>query len=877
MPWRPLTHQVSDFALPPWHRGTMLSKALDREMRVASTVKRRRTIGSIALEKSNHTLAPTAPLQETLPGTDLVRAIDERAPPPKRDLRGADDEGSSRKTALAVPHFNHPPLDLSAATETITLEKGPPHVSSDGAEERQPTPEVQPSTAPTARKRTNRISMLALARLLKGVFHRRARRSAAAVQPGSAVGEVVVLVRSIAAPLLQIIAGKIAAQPMSQEIAQSITESVTTILLRGDRFGALQVVAEKVTSSGLATPLGENHADTECADSTADVSTELDGLDGEPSTPAVGRAARPDFASERSFGDVSLGSGTPCRADARANFQVASPTTGDMRNAEDDHNVDDAICTTGAPKSGTAPSVDGAPLQAGKGFIFPPVFFAPLGPIAELPRVAICPPAHLPGNLSFRSVWTTKDVNGFLSSLGEKLEGIVGSSPLQRAPGGVTRPPTVPEMEMRLVVQHSDRLPLLPPAALPRKALPSVRVALGHLLLAGAIRPSSSTYSSPVVVNWDGSNDPLSLAFLAVDYSTLNSALRTETMHFCQSGMGWSPSQRFRLAGEMPVSPGYLSLSIREQDRHYTAFDTPFGKFEWNVAPLNLLGVNVAFCKFALRLFRKQLGNPVAIAAWGIAVLGANEAECERHAVDALHKLSSARFFSVLLSPLKGAPGLPSPAPLKKLLRIDSSDPRNAAILIVPRKTSFDISKAKLCTKVVPTLSMLLKDYAGGDEKMRNLGQILMANPTPQNINAAKVAVQRAAEDARPVTDVEWTIYCDASQTAIGGFLVADQHGQKRAIDFASRPLHAKEKSLKTEELETLAVLYALRCFKATTLGRPIRVYTDNMSTRNSFAQLSKSLIGRGHGAIDASCLDVTIFHVPGKQNVVADALSRCT
>ncbi|ROT77725.1 hypothetical protein C7M84_003587 [Penaeus vannamei] len=88
------------------------------------------------------------------------------------------------------------------------------------------------------------------------------------------------------------------------------------------------------------------------------------------------------------------------------------------------------------------------------------------------------------------------------------------------------------------------------------------------------------------------------------------------------------------------------------------------------------------------------------------------------------------------------------------------------------------------------------------------------------------------------------------------------------------RTLKPAERSYHTTDRELLAITYALRHFRELILGYKIEVHTDHSA-------LTTALHGRDpHGrrarAIEVLAeYDVTIVYLPGRQNVVADALSR--
>ena len=126
-------------------------------------------------------------------------------------------------------------------------------------------------------------------------------------------------------------------------------------------------------------------------------------------------------------------------------------------------------------------------------------------------------------------------------------------------------------------------------------------------------------------------------------------------------------------------------------------------------------------------------------------------------------------------------------------------------------------------------------------------------------------------DDSKP-----FLVKCDASDVALGAVLAqVDDQGRERALAFASRSLKAAEKNYMITEKECLAIVWALKRWRNTLLGRSFVVYTDHRPLRWLFTKsdLSPKLIRwalslaqYGHFAIE--------YH-PGNTNVEADCMSR--
>ncbi|ROT65764.1 Retrovirus-related Pol polyprotein from transposon 17.6 [Penaeus vannamei] len=171
-----------------------------------------------------------------------------------------------------------------------------------------------------------------------------------------------------------------------------------------------------------------------------------------------------------------------------------------------------------------------------------------------------------------------------------------------------------------------------------------------------------------------------------------------------------------------------------------------------------------------------------------------------------------------------------------------------------------------------------IKDYGSIAQPLTTLLKkdvpFVWAKETEDSFLQLKALLANAPVLAFPDFELPFVLTTDASSVGLGATLHQKVNGKLRPIAFASRTLKPAERSYHTTDRELLAITYALRHFRELILGYKIEVHTDHSA-------LTTALHGRDpHGrrarAIEVLAeYDVTIVYLPGRQNVVADALSR--
>ena len=146
-------------------------------------------------------------------------------------------------------------------------------------------------------------------------------------------------------------------------------------------------------------------------------------------------------------------------------------------------------------------------------------------------------------------------------------------------------------------------------------------------------------------------------------------------------------------------------------------------------------------------------------------------------------------------------------------------------------------------------------------EAFEKLKQVLMKEP-----------VLKAPDFSKP-----WYVLTDACEIGIGAWLGQRYENTLHPCAYFSRQLRPNELGLKRTvmELECLAVLEALKKFRALIWGQRIVILTDNSALTWLFRNDKYSSPRLTRWALAIGAFNPSVLHYPGALNKVADALSR--
>ena len=146
-----------------------------------------------------------------------------------------------------------------------------------------------------------------------------------------------------------------------------------------------------------------------------------------------------------------------------------------------------------------------------------------------------------------------------------------------------------------------------------------------------------------------------------------------------------------------------------------------------------------------------------------------------------------------------------------------------------------------------------------------------------QPFDQVKILLSTAPVLAAPRLDQLFKLQADASQVGAGGVLMqTDSEGVDRPVSYFSRKFNRHQLNYSTIEKEALALVWALQHFDVYVGGgvHPVVVYSDHnpLTFLHSLQSPSQRLM---RWKLFLQPYNLSIWHIRGVDNVIADALSR--
>uniref|UniRef100_A0AAG5DPC1 RNA-directed DNA polymerase n=1 Tax=Anopheles atroparvus TaxID=41427 RepID=A0AAG5DPC1_ANOAO len=402
-----------------------------------------------------------------------------------------------------------------------------------------------------------------------------------------------------------------------------------------------------------------------------------------------------------------------------------------------------------------------------------------------------------------------------------------------------------------------------------------VKQQVKKMLRDGIIKESISPYTSPVWVVPKKTDSSGKKKFrLVIDYRKLNEKTINDKYPIPDITDILDKLGRACYFSTVDLVSGFHQIQLANEDMEKTAFSVNSGKYEFTRMPFGLKNAPATFQRVMDCILREHLGKFCLVYMDDIIIFSPSFQEHKVHISKIFRKLKEANlkiqhekceFFRKEVQFLGHTVTEHGVKPNNDKIEVIRSWP-------IP-KTEKDIRQF---LGILGYYRRFIKDFAKLVKPLTNLlRKEIEIEMTPEIIKCFEKCKKILTLDPiliYPDFSKEFILTTDASDFAIGAVLSQGPIGQDRPVAYASRTLNKTEERYSTTEKELLAIIWAVKHFRPYLYGRKFKLYTDHQPLTFSLTNANNKII---RWRLMLEEFDYEIIYKPGKQNVIADALSQ--
>lgn len=395
---------------------------------------------------------------------------------------------------------------------------------------------------------------------------------------------------------------------------------------------------------------------------------------------------------------------------------------------------------------------------------------------------------------------------------------------------------------------------------------------INKLLDSDLIEPCSSNYNSPLILVPKKSTDGNPKWRMCVDYRAINKKLAADTYPLSRiddvlDGLG--KAQHFTV---LDLYNGFHQVPLTPESRDITAFSSDQGSFRWKVLPF---GLNISPNSFSRMMALAFSGLPpekLFIYMDDLIVIGRSE---KNHLNNLRDAFTVCRNKNLKINPEKCQFFRPEVLFLGHICSNQGIKPdptKFSCIKNYPVPHDADavrrfVALANFYRKFVPNFALLSIPL---NALTRKNTVFKWSTKCQDSFEKLKTALISPNILAYPDYSSQFVLTVDASKLGCGAVLSQGD----RPIAFASKAFSKAESNKATIEQELLAIHWSIKHFKHYLIGVEFQVQSDHKpliylyNLKDPTSKLTRL-------RLELAEFNFTINHIPGKDNVVADALSR--
>ena len=399
---------------------------------------------------------------------------------------------------------------------------------------------------------------------------------------------------------------------------------------------------------------------------------------------------------------------------------------------------------------------------------------------------------------------------------------------------------------------------------------------IDEMLRYNIIRPSSSPYSSPVVLIPKKTGEKR----LCIDYRLLNQSTVKDKYPLPRIDVVVDYLHGAKYFSTLDLCSGYWQIEIEEKDKIKTAFTTEDGHYEFNRMPFGLANAPATFQRFLDNVLRPVKTKFAMVYLDDVIVYSKTIKDHLNHLRSVFDLLRKA---GLKIKPSKCIFLQTEVEYLGHIFTKEGIKPdpkKQKAVKEYPAPKNVDQTRSFL--GLAGYYRKFIKNFAGKAQPLTVLTkkdtEWIWGREQEEAFQLLKDCLIKPPILRYPDFTRDFIIDTDASGFGVGSVLGQVQivQGEEKevVIAYASKHLSKSQVNWSTEEKECFAILHATKVFYPYLYGRRFQVRSDNRALQ--WLKTRKNPTGRiARWALRLQEFDMDIQYRPGKAHQNADSLSR--